>query len=366
MNILAIETSCDETAAAVIENGRVVRSNVVWSQLAAHQRYGGVVPELAARAHITAIMPVIQEALEAARVDLGGIDAIAVTNRPGLSGALLVGVNTAKAIAMSRDLPLLGVHHIEGHIAANWLIDNEQDFGEIELPAVCLVVSGGHTDLILMTGLGGYRLLGATLDDAAGEAFDKGARLLGLGYPGGPAIQRAAAGGDPASFRLPRAWLEDSYDFSFSGLKTALLRLTEPYRIPVERPSSVAGEPFAVHVPTQFREDLPVEDLAAGFEAAIVDVLVTKTIRAAPELGARTVLLAGGVAANARLRSSFTASADHLTVLCPRSVYCTDNAAMIGAAGYWAYQRGERAGLELDVLAREPLAERMTARDDAA
>jgi N6-L-threonylcarbamoyladenine synthase len=218
---------------------------------------------------------------------------------------------------------------------------------------------------MLMTGPGEYRLLGTTLDDAAGEAFDKGARLLGLGYPGGPAIQRAAAGGDPAAIPLPRAWLEDSYDFSFSGLKTALLRLTEPFRIPVERPPA-AGEPFAVHVPAKFRDDLPVADLAAGFEAAIVDVLVTKTVRAAIETGARSVLLAGGVAANARLRESLNANAGSVNVICPRLTYCTDNAAMIGAAGYWAYERGERAGLELDVLAREPLAERIKARDDAA
>jgi N6-L-threonylcarbamoyladenine synthase len=365
VNILAIETSCDETAAAVIQDGRLVRSNIVWSQLAAHQRYGGVVPELAARAHITAIMPVIREALDVAGIDLDGIEAIAVTNRPGLSGALLVGVNAAKAMAMAKGLPLVGVHHIEGHIAADWLIDDTQDFGEIELPAVCLVVSGGHTDLLLMTGHGEYRLLGTTLDDAAGEAFDKGARLLGLGYPGGPAIQRAAAGGDPGAIPLPRAWLEDSYDFSFSGLKTALLRLTEPYRVPAERPVAT-GKPFAVHVPAEYREDLPVADLAAGFEAAIVDVLVTKTIRAAVELGARTVLLAGGVAANARLRESLAAHAGDKNVLCPRLTYCTDNAAMIGAAGYWAYRRGERAGLELDVLAREPLTERMTGHDDAA
>jgi N6-L-threonylcarbamoyladenine synthase len=236
VNILAIETSCDETAAAVISDGRRVRSNVVWSQLAAHQRYGGVVPELAARVHLTAIGPVVRDALSGAEAGWDGIDAIAVTNRPGLSGALLVGVNAAKGVALARNLPLVGVHHIEGHIAANWLIDELQDHGEIAMPAVCLIVSGGHTDLIRMTAPGQYELLGTTLDDAAGEAFDKGARLLGLGYPGGPAIQHAAEIGDPGTIPFPRAWLNDSFDFSFSGLKTALLRLVEPYRVePVPR-----------------------------------------------------------------------------------------------------------------------------------
>jgi N6-L-threonylcarbamoyladenine synthase len=366
VNILAIETSCDETAAAVIRDGRAVLSNVVWSQLATHERYGGVVPELAARAHLTAIMPVVREALDGAAIALEEIDAVAVTNRPGLSGALLVGVNAAKAIALARGLPFVGVHHIEGHIAANWLIDAAQDFGEIELPAVCLIVSGGHTDLMLMTAPGEYRLLGTTLDDAAGEAFDKGARLLGLGYPGGPAIQQAALGGDPTEIPLPRAWLEGSYDFSFSGLKTALLRLTNPYRKDSDVSAPRTAEGFVAHVPAHYRSDLPTADLAAGFEAAIVDVLVTKTMHAAAEHGVRSVLVAGGVAANALLRGSMTKQAGSLRVLVPRLTYCTDNAAMIGAAGFWAFRRGERAGLELDVQARAPMAERITADNDAA
>ena len=362
MNILAIETSCDETAASVISGGRKVLSNVVWSQLPEHQPYGGVVPELAARAHLTAIGPVVRDALSGAESGWEEIDAIAVTNRPGLSGALLVGVNAAKGMALARGLPLIGVHHIEGHIAANWLIDELQDFGEIALPAVCLIVSGGHTDLIRMTAPGEYDLLGTTLDDAAGEAFDKGARLLGLGYPGGPAIERAAQSGDPEAIHFPRAWLDGSNDFSFSGLKTALLRLVEPYRIANEGARAPAQEPFATHVPPTFRPDFPVAEMAAGFQDAIVDVLVGKTMTAVRAQGAETVILAGGVAANSRLRSTLetaVASSERpLRVVSPRLTYCTDNAAMIGAAAYWAAQRGEYSGLDLDVVAREPLAER--------
>jgi len=359
VNVLAIETSCDETAAAVVADGRDVRSTVVWSQLADHQRYGGVVPELAARAHLTAIGPVVRDALSGADAEWDDIGAVAVTNRPGLSGALLVGVNAAKGIALARNLPLVGVHHIEGHIAANWLIDELQDYGEIAMPAVCLIVSGGHTDLIRMSAPGEYELLGTTLDDAAGEAFDKGARLLGLGYPGGPAIQHAAETGDPAAIPFPRAWLNDSFDFSFSGLKTALLRLVEPYRVePVDSPEPVIG-PFAAHVPPTFRSDMPVADLAAGFQEAIVDVLVGKTMAAARACNARTVILAGGVAANVRLRAAMeTAVAEHdhsPRLISPRLTYCTDNAAMIGAAAHWAIQRGDIAGFDLDVFARESL-----------
>jgi N6-L-threonylcarbamoyladenine synthase len=359
VNILAIETSCDETAAAVIGDGRRVRSNVVWSQLAAHQRYGGVVPELAARAHLTAIGPVVRDALSGADAGWDGIDAVAVTNRPGLSGALLVGVNAAKGIALARNLPLVGVHHIEGHIAANWLIDELQDYGEIAMPAVCLIVSGGHTDLIRMTAPGHYDPLGTTLDDAAGEAFDKGARLLGLGYPGGPAIQHAAETGDPGAIPFPRAWLNDSLDFSFSGLKTALLRLVEPYKVETPESPAPVREPFAAHVPPTFREDMPVADLAAGFQEAIVDVLVAKTMSAAGACEARTVILAGGVAANARLRSAMERAVAEQErpsrLISPRLTYCTDNAAMIGAAAHWAIQRGDLAGYDLDVIAREPL-----------
>jgi N6-L-threonylcarbamoyladenine synthase len=360
MKILAIETSCDETAAAVIENGRLVRSNVVWSQLADHQQYGGVVPELAARAHLAAIRPVVREALDGAGMDWPEIGAIAVTSRPGLTGALLVGVNAAKGMALARGLPLVGVHHIEGHIAANWLVDDLQDYGEIVFPAVCLIVSGGHTDLILMRVPSEYTLLGTTLDDAAGEAFDKGARLLGLGYPGGPAIEFAAEPGNPATIPFPRAWLGNSLNFSFSGLKTALLRLVEPYRDRQGDPEIKRQESFATHVPPTFRTGFPVADLAAGFQEAIVAVLTRKTVDAATLHGARTVILAGGVAANSRLRASLEeAVAGHSAsprLISPRLTYCTDNAAMIGAAAFWAIQRDEWSGLDLDVLARDPLA----------
>ena len=357
MNLIAIESSCDETSAAVVVDGRQVRSNVVWSQLAAHEKYGGVVPELAARAHVTAIAPVVRTALADAGCDWSDIDAVAVTNRPGLSGALLVGVNVAKAISFARDLPLIGVHHIEGHIAANWLQDEQQDYGTIPLPAICLIVSGGHTDLVFMDRPGSYRLLGTTLDDAAGEAFDKGARLLGLGYPGGPVVQSAASQGDRDAIALPRAWLDGSYDFSFSGLKTALLRLVEPYRIKIDRAAIDPKEDFTPQVKPVFTPDSPTADLAAGFQWAIVDVLVSKTVRAADELGVQSILLAGGVAANALLRSELSTRA-HVPVIAPRMAYCTDNAAMIGAAGQWAFDRGERSALDLDVYAREPLAER--------
>jgi N6-L-threonylcarbamoyladenine synthase len=362
VRILAIESSCDETAAAIVDDGRVVRSSVVWSQLAAHQRYGGVVPELAARAHLTAIGPVVADALSSADATWSDIDALAVTNRPGLSGALLVGVNAAKGIALARSLPLIAVHHIEGHIAANWLIDDLQDHGEIALPAVCLIVSGGHTDLVLMRGPGEYELLGTTLDDAAGEAFDKGARLLGLGYPGGPAIQRAADAGNAEAHYFPRAWLDGSLDFSFSGLKTALLRQVEPYRIEEPADHARIGEPFAVHVRPTFRSDIPINDFAAGFQEAIVDVLVRKTVAAARKHSAETVMLAGGVAANAWLRTVLDATVSAelglVRIVTPRLAYCTDNAAMIGAAAYWSAARGEFAGYDLDVVAREPLAER--------
>ena len=362
MNILAIETSCDETAAAVIADASTVRANVVWSQIAVHQPFGGVVPELAARAHIEAIIPVTAAALQQADLGWDGIDAIAVTNRPGLSGALLVGVNFAKAMSLARTIPLIGVHHIEGHVAALWI--NDGDDPPVELPATVLVVSGGHTELIQVEAPGRYRLLGGTIDDAAGEAFDKGARLLELGYPGGPAIQRAAEGGDERAIPFPRAWLGDSLDFSFSGLKTALLRLTKPYVVPDQNPPPISTpQGFTPHLPKQFTPDIPVADLAAGFQFAIVDVLVEKTIRAAQANGSRTIGIVGGVAANQRLRDQMqTRVADiapEITVRIPAFRYCTDNAAMIGVAGSWAYARGQTSGLDLDVISREPLAERV-------
>ena len=372
MRVLGIETSCDETAAAVVEDGRWIRSNVVASQIALHRAYGGVVPELAARGHVTAIMPVVRAAMAEAGITPAGLDAIAVTTGPGLAGALLVGANTAKGMAYATGLPLIGVNHLEGHIAANWLVpvvgpaDSQAavgDPGPPPLPALCLLVSGGHTELILVEAPGRYRHLGRTRDDAAGEAFDKGARLLGLGYPGGPAIQAAAAQGDPGRFELPRAWLRDSLDFSFSGLKTALLRTVEPYRIRDDTPRPVDGSPFPAHRPVLLRDDLPVADLAAGFQAAVTDVLATRAVEAAFVTGARSLVLAGGVAANAELRARLDRAVsarwpggDRPAIRYPALWLCTDNAAMIAAAGSWRF-RAAAADWSGEIRPRWPLAE---------
>jgi N6-L-threonylcarbamoyladenine synthase len=319
MKILGIETSCDETAAAVVEDGTKVLSNQIASQVEIHARYGGVVPEVASRQHILSIIPVIDQAVAEAEVTWNDLSGIAVTTGPGLAGSLLVGVNTAKAIALAQGLPITGVNHLEGHIYANWLMGNKIDF-----PLVCLVVSGGHSDLVLMRGHGDYVLLGRTRDDAAGEAFDKAARILGLGYPGGPAIERAARNGT-ASIPLPRAWLKGSNDFSFSGVKTALLRLVEADKVP------------------------SVADGAASFQEAVIDVLVTKTVAVAKEWRVRQILLAGGVAANKSLRDWLVKSSP-LPVLVPQPVLCTDNAAMIAACGYYRLRAGRISGLNLDVV----------------
>ncbi len=340
--ILAIETSCDETAAAVIADGRTILSNVVASQEAIHAKYGGVFPEVASRQHVLAIVPVLKEALEQARTVWEDLAAVAVTYGPGLAGSLLVGVNAAKGIAVARGLPLVGVNHLEGHIYANWLVADDAEIErftalprhrvppslppEPKFPLLCLIVSGGHTDLVLMTGHLQFQRLGSTLDDAAGEAFDKVARLLDLGYPGGPAIQAAALRGDPGAVELPRAWLRGTYDFSFSGLKTAVLHL-------VQRANG----------------NLNAADVAAAFQESVVDVLVEKTARAAEEFGVNEVLLAGGVAANQRLRER-TAKRLGRPVRYPPIWLCTDNAAMIGAAGYFAWQAGRWSGLDLDVV----------------
>jgi N6-L-threonylcarbamoyladenine synthase len=319
MKILGIETSCDETAAAVVEDGTKVLSNQIASQVEIHARYGGVVPEVASRQHILSIIPVIDQAMAKAEVTWSDLSGIAVTIGPGLAGSLLVGVNVAKAIALAHDLPIIGVNHLEGHIYANWLVDNN-----IVFPVVCLIVSGGHSDLVLMRGHGDYILLGRTRDDAAGEAFDKAARILGLGYPGGPAIEQAARNGT-ASIPLPRAWLKGSNDFSFSGVKTALLRLVEAGKV-----SSVA-------------------DGAASFQEAVIDVLVAKTVAVVKERRVRQILLAGGVAANKPLRDRLVKSSP-LPVLVPQPVLCTDNAAMIAACGYYRLNAGKTSGLDLDVV----------------
>jgi N6-L-threonylcarbamoyladenine synthase len=332
--ILGIETSCDETAAAVVADGQVIHSNVVASQIEIHRRYGGVFPEVASRQHVLSIVPVIEGALAEAGIGWDDLAAVAVTYGPGLAGSLLVGVNAAKGVAWSRGLPLLGINHIEAHIYGNWLVDAPPP----EFPVVCLVVSGGHSELILMTGHGHYRRLGGTLDDAAGEAFDKVARLLGLSYPGGPAIQEAARAGSPTAFALPRAWLPNTYDFSFSGLKTAVLRIAQKY----QPQASGAQSPPVIRA-------LPTANLAASFQTAVVDVLVEKTCRAAEEFGVRMVLLAGGVAANEQLRSEI-GQRSPVPVRFPPLKLCTDNAAIVASAAFFRFEAGDRADWDLDVV----------------
>jgi N6-L-threonylcarbamoyladenine synthase len=319
--ILGIETSCDETAAAVVEGGSKVVSNVVASQIDIHARYGGVVPEVASRQHLLTIIPVINKAM--AEVSWQDINGIAVTFGPGLAGSLLVGVNVAKAIALAKKLPLIGVNHLEAHIYANWLDSSRGKPRRVEFPCLCLIVSGGHSDLVLMRGHRQFEKLGRTRDDAAGEAFDKAARMLGLGYPGGPAIEQAARSGIPC-LPLPRAWLKESHDFSFSGLKTALWHLV-------------------------YKGEISVADAAVSFQLAIVDVLVVKTIEAARQLKVEQILLSGGVAANKTLTQHFLASSP-VPVLIPPPHLCTDNAAMVAACGYYHFQAGRISGYDLDVV----------------
>ena len=333
--LLAIETSCDETAAAVIENGRALVSSVVASQMELHARYGGVYPEVASRQHVLSIVPVVEQALAEAHITLADVDAIAVTRGPGLAGSLVVGMNAAKGLALGAGIPLVGVNHLEGHIYSSWVYDaGETPPPEPQFPLLALLVSGGHTELNLMTDHLTYKRLGSTLDDAAGEAFDKVARLLGLAYPGGPSIQKAAEDGDPNRFKFPRARLEGTWDFSFSGVKTAVLYETKK----IEK----SGRP------------LPVPDLAASFQAAVVDVLVAKTIAAAREFGAKEILVAGGVSANRALRQAFKSQTE-FPVNIPRLSLCTDNAAMIGAAGYFRYALGHVSAMDLDVQPNWPL-----------
>jgi N6-L-threonylcarbamoyladenine synthase len=342
--ILGIETSCDETAAAVVEDGRIILSNAVASQVEIHRRYGGVFPEVASRQHILSILPVIQEALDDSGTAWDKLAGVAVTYGPGLAGSLLVGVNAAKGIAWGQDLPLIGVNHIEAHIYGNWLDQGPPP----EFPVLCLVVSGGHTELILMSGHGQYQRLGGTLDDAAGEAFDKVGRLLGLSYPGGPAIQEAARAGSPIAFKLPRAWLPGTHDFSFSGLKTAVLRIVQKYQPQASgRPDTKPDTP-AAKVPVVVRQ-LPTADLAASFQAAVADVLVAKTIRAAQELDATEVLMAGGVAANELLRAQMVERCP-VPVRFPPLELCTDNAAMVSSAAHFHLKAGHRSGWDLDVV----------------
>ncbi|MGD2065500.1 MAG: tRNA (adenosine(37)-N6)-threonylcarbamoyltransferase complex transferase subunit TsaD [Dehalococcoidia bacterium] len=322
MKILGIETSCDETAAAIVEDGSRIISNVVASQIDIHARYGGVVPEVASRQHLLTIIPVISQAMT--EVSWQDINGIAVTFGPGLAGSLLVGVNVAKAIALAKEIRVIGINHLEAHIYANWLdYSPASQNSNVKFPCICLVVSGGHSDLILMDGHGQFKKLGRTLDDAAGEAFDKAARILGLGYPGGPAIERAAHSGSPC-LTLPRAWLKETYDFSFSGLKTALWHLVHKGKV-------------------------SVADVAASFQLAVVDVLVAKTIEAAKQLKVRQILLSGGVAANKTLTEHFLANSP-IPVHIPPPHLCTDNAAMVASCGYYHFQAGKVSGYDLDIV----------------
>ncbi|WP_418791644.1 tRNA (adenosine(37)-N6)-threonylcarbamoyltransferase complex transferase subunit TsaD [Phosphitispora sp. TUW77] len=325
--ILGIETSCDETSAAVVADGSRIMSNIISSQVPVHQRFGGVVPEIASRKHVELINSVISQSLNEAGVNFKDITAIAVTYGPGLVGALLVGVSAAKALAYTLNLPLIGLNHVESHIYANFLSNPP------ELPVVCLVVSGGHTDLIFIEAHGSYELIGRTRDDAAGEAFDKVARVMGLGYPGGPLIDKLAVGGNPTAIDFPRAYMEnDSFDFSFSGLKSSVLNYLNKAKMK--------------------DEEINMVDLAASFQGAVVDVLVDKSLAAAVKYGVKNILLAGGVASNTRLRQQLTQQATSfgISVRYPEPVFCTDNAAMVACAAYYKYLRHEFAPLTLNAV----------------
>lgn len=336
IQILAIESSCDETAAAVVKNGREVLSNIISSQIELHKLYGGVVPEIASRKHIEKINQVIEEALVTANVTLEDIDAVGVTYGPGLVGALLVGVAEAKAISYATGKPLVGVHHIEGHVSANYI-----EHKELEPPFLCLIVSGGHTHLVLVKAYGEYEIIGRTRDDAAGEAFDKVARAIGLGYPGGPKIDKLSKEGDKNAVQFPRGHIEGSpYDFSFSGLKSAVLNYInscEMKNIEINR-----------------------ADLAASFQEAVIDVLVSRTMLAAKDYNMKQVAIAGGVAANSSLREAMLAAGklNNISIYYPSPIYCTDNAAMIGAAAYYEYLKGVRSGLDLNAVPNLRIGER--------
>lgn len=336
IRILGIESSCDETAASVVENGRALLSSVIATQIELHKKYGGVFPEVASRQHIRTIYAVVDEAMQQAHLSFGDLDGVAVTRGPGLAGSLVVGMNAAKGIALGRNLPLIGVNHLEGHIYSSWVYpqDTEHPPLEPQFPLMVLLVSGGHTELNLVTDHLQYQRLGATLDDAAGEAFDKVARLIGLPYPGGPSIQKAAMLGDPKAFNFPRARLDGTWNFSFSGLKTSVLRVVRGLQ--------------------EENRVLPVNDLAASFQLATVDALFTKTIKAAREFNVKEIVIAGGVSANRALREAFLSQEEFKVHIPPLSL-CTDNAAMIAAAGYFRYISGQRDDFSLDVMPTWPL-----------
>lgn len=334
--ILAIESSCDETAASVVKNGRTILSNVISSQIELHKLYGGVVPEIASRKHIEKINQVIEEALEEAEVTLDDLDAVGVTYGPGLVGALLVGVAEAKAISYAKKLPLVGVHHIEGHVSANYI-----EHPDLEPPFMCLIVSGGHTHLVIVKDYGEFEILGRTRDDAAGEAFDKVARAIGLGYPGGPKIDKLAKEGNAEAIQFPKAKLESGpYDFSFSGVKSAVLNYINKCKM--------QGEEF------------DRADLAASFQKAVVDTLVEKAVKAAKEYHMDKLAIAGGVASNSALRGAMenACKKEDIQFYYPSPIFCTDNAAMIGVAAYYEYQKGTRHDLDLNAVPNLKLGER--------
>jgi len=339
VNILGIETSCDETAAGVVADGRVLMSNVISSQIDLHAEYGGVVPELASRQHVRDLIPVLEQAATDADLSLEDMDAIAVTYGPGLAGSLITGVNAAKAISYSLGIPLIGVNHLEGHIYASWLTKTELE-KDPGFPLACLVASGGHTDLLLMEGHGKYKLVGRTRDDAAGEAFDKAARILGLGFPGGPEIQRMSEGANGEE-DLPRAWMRGTLDFSFSGIKTALLHIAQDRGLYPSPKNGVDTERL-------------IRELAAAFQESVVDVLSTKLVEMASKYKANGLVLGGGVTANARLRKEIT-KRSHLPVIIPPPILCTDNGAMIAACGYFQYKRGDQTPMNIDVNPGLPL-----------
>lgn len=330
---MGIETSCDETAAAIVEDGKKIISNVVASQINIHQKYGGVVPEIASRKHMEYIIPVIDKALDESEKEITDLSAIAVTYGPGLIGSLLVGLSVAKAMAYAQNIPLIGINHLEAHIYANFL-----EHTEIKPPFICLIVSGGHTSLVYIRNFGEYKLLGQTKDDAAGEVFDKIAKVLDLGYPGGPITERLAKKGDPSSIKFPRPILNDkSYDFSFSGLKTAVIYYIKELK--------------------EENKNIPVGDILASFQQAVIDVLVKKTIKAALKFKTKQIILAGGVAANNSLRREIKEKADllNIKVFYPSIFLCTDNAAMVASVGYYKFKENKKSSLNLDAVSRLPL-----------